>query len=279
MDSVHAYFEAIGGGEWDRFETVRGRSSLEIHRRFLARFVREGDRVLEIGAGPGRFTLQLAELGAWVLVTDFSANQLALNRQRIAAAGLQDAVEGYSELDLRDLTALDDQSFDVALAYGGPLSYVFEDAERCFGELLRVTRRGGVVVASVMSLLGAYRHFLSEVADIDERLGFEVNDRIIRTGDTRHAAEGGHVCRMFRWSGLVEMFGRHPCRLLGASASQWGALGPLETVERCAADAARWERFLDREEAMCAEPGAIDGGNHILFAVERTETRDVGPSG
>nr|MDQ3826612.1 methyltransferase domain-containing protein [Actinomycetota bacterium] len=144
MDSVHAYFEAIGGGEWDRFETVRGRSSLEIHRRFLARFVREGDRVLEIGAGPGRFTLQLAELGAWVLVTDFSANQLALNRQRIAAAGLQDAVEGYSELDLRDLTALDDQSFDVALAYGGPLSYVFEDAERCFGELLRVTRRGGV---------------------------------------------------------------------------------------------------------------------------------------
>ncbi len=276
MDPVHVYFEAIGPGEWDRFETVRGRASLEIHRRFLARFVHQGDRVLEIGAGPGRFTLQLAQLGARVLVTDFSANQLALNRERVVGAGMQDAVEGYRELDLRDLTALGDESFDVALAYGGPLSYVFEDAERCFGELLRVTRRGGLVVASVMSLLGVYRHLLTDVADIDERLGFAVGDTIIRTGDTRHAAAGGHVCRMFRWSDLVEMFGRHPCRVVGASASQWGALGPVETVARVAADATWWDRFLDREEAMCAEQGAIDGGNHILFAIERNG--DLGPT-
>jgi hypothetical protein len=188
---------------------------------------------LEIGAGPGRFTLQLAELGARIVVTDFSANQLALNRERVTAARMQDAVEGYCELDLRDLRSLGDESFDVALACGGSLSYVFEDAERCFGKLLRVTRAGGVVVASVMSVLGAYRHFLAEVADIDENLGLDVNNRIIRTGDTRPAAEGGHVCRMLRRSELVEMFGRHPCRLCGrppASGAPWGPWRPLSDL-------------------------------------------------
>jgi ubiquinone/menaquinone biosynthesis C-methylase UbiE len=140
MDPVHAYFEQLGAGEWERFESVRARVSLEIHRRFLARYVRSGDRVLEVGAGPGRFTIQLAELGARVLVTDISAAQLSLNRQRVAEAGCHAAVEAFRQLDLRDLSELADDSFDVALAYGGPLSYVFEEAERCFADLLRVTR-------------------------------------------------------------------------------------------------------------------------------------------
>jgi hypothetical protein len=34
-----------------------------------------------------------------------------------------------------------------------------------------------------------------------------------------------------------------------------------------AADRDRWRRFLEHEIAACAEPGARDGGTHILFAV------------
>lgn len=270
MDPVRAYFEQLGLGEWERFETVRGRVNLEIHRRFLARFVTPGDRVLEVGAGPGRFTVQLAELGARVVVTDVSPTQLGLNRQRVAEAGVEAAVEEFRELDLRDLSELADGSFDLSVAYGGPLSYVFEEAERCFGDLLRVTRPGGLVVASVMSLLGAYRHFLGEVAEIDERLGFGANDEVIRTGDTRVIGpSSGHICRMFRWRDLLGLFATHACRLVAASASQWGALGPLDVLERIVAEPQWWARFLDREEAMCREPGVVEGGTHILFAVER----------
>jgi SAM-dependent methyltransferase len=203
-------------------------------------------------------------------VTDISATQLSLNKLRVAEAGCQAAVEAFRELDLRDLSELADHSFDLSLAYGGPLSYVFEEAERCFAELLRVTRRGGFVLASVMSLVGAYRHFLPEVAEIDERLGFEANEQVLRTGDTRSLGTGrGHVCRMFRWSELVSLVEQQPCRLVAASASQWGALGPVEILERIAAEPEWWARFLDREEAMCAEPGVLDGGLHVLFAVQK----------
>ncbi len=104
MDPVHAYFEQLGSGEWERFESVRGRVSLEVHRRFLSRFVRSGDRILEIGAGPGRFTIHLAELGARVLVTDISATQLSLNKRRVAEARCQAAIEAFRELDLRELS-------------------------------------------------------------------------------------------------------------------------------------------------------------------------------
>jgi hypothetical protein len=52
-----AYYDALGDVEWDRLvRDPAARASLEVHRRFLARHVRPGHRVLEIGAGPGRFT-------------------------------------------------------------------------------------------------------------------------------------------------------------------------------------------------------------------------------
>ncbi|MFC4012790.1 hypothetical protein ACFOY2_36540 [Nonomuraea purpurea] len=66
---VRRYFDAFGDAEWHRLTgDVAGRVSLEVHRRFLARFVRPGHRVLEVGAGPGRFTAELAALGASIVV-------------------------------------------------------------------------------------------------------------------------------------------------------------------------------------------------------------------
>ena len=43
-------------------------------------FVSAGDRVLEVGAGPGRFTIELATIGATIVVGDVSEVQLELNR-------------------------------------------------------------------------------------------------------------------------------------------------------------------------------------------------------
>jgi len=73
-ESVRRYYDALGEQEWERLTgTVRGRVSLELHRRFLRRFVRPGWRVLEVGAGPRRFTLELAALGCQIVVTGVTA--------------------------------------------------------------------------------------------------------------------------------------------------------------------------------------------------------------
>ena len=67
---------------------------------------------------------------------------------------------------------------------------------------------------------------------------------------------------MYRWREVEALLGRHPCRIVAASASNFLSIGDEETF---ASD----ERWLELELAACREPGALDGGTHIVVAVER----------
>jgi SAM-dependent methyltransferase len=270
-ERVRRYFDEFGDAEWHRLTgDVKGRVSLEVHRRFLARFVKPGHRVLEIGAGPGRFTVELAALGATAVVTDLSPVQLALNAEHLRGTAAESAVERREVLDICDTGRYADGEFDAVLAYGGPLSYAFEQAEDALRGLLRVTRPGGVVVGSVMSLIGIWRHYLPQITEEAEVIGEDANDRILHTGDLRLKGEQeGHICRMFRSGELSALIEAAGGRTVALSASNWASLSDPATLAVLEADEDRWARFLEHEVTACAEPGAVDGGTHLLFAAQR----------
>ena len=131
--------------------------------------------------------------------------------------------------------------------------------------LFRIVRPSGVVVASVMSLLGTWRHFLEDVISVAETFGNDANDAVLRTGDLRHIG-GANVCQMFRASDIAKLVQRCGGEVLAMSASNWASLDKPEALTTLETDPDRWRRFLEHEVAACAEPGAVDGGTHLLFA-------------
>jgi SAM-dependent methyltransferase len=263
---VGRYFDALGAAEWERHDAnLAARVSREVHRRFLARWVLAGSRVLEIGAGPGRFTVELARLGARIVVTDISPIQLDLNARFVAEAGCEAAVERREEVDICDLSRYAAHELGVVLADAGPLSYAFDAAGNALKEMLRVVGTDQPVVASVISTLGSYRHFLPAVVQVMDEFGDQASDRILATGDLREAQppQQRHSCKIFRWSELQQL----AVTPEPASPRHRRAAGPRwATRPHCNDSPDRWCRFLDQETAMCAEPGALDGGTHILFA-------------
>jgi SAM-dependent methyltransferase len=265
-ERMRAFYDTLGEGEWTRLESSpRGRVAYEVHRQFLERFVKRGDHVLEIGAGPGRFTFDLARLGATVEVTDFSPVQLELHRQHVGDTPAETAVASRELLDICDTSRYDDGAFDVVLAYGGPLSYAFEETEAAFAGMLRIVKPGGYVVASVMSLLGSWRYFLVAAMEDTKLVGEDANDLVLETGDLRHA-QTGHVCQMFRSRDIAALVAKCGAEVVAMSSSNWASLNEASVLEELEADPDRWARFLRHETTACAEAGALDGGTHLLFA-------------
>ena len=181
------YFDELGEGEWTRFERgITPAPSIAIHTQMLEGYVRPGDRVLDAGCGPGRFTLELLRLGAHVTALDISRGQLELLRARVPDI---EAMVG----DITDLSRFPNDSFDVAVCFGGPLSYVLDRAEHAVAELARVTRPGGHVLVSVMGLAGIVLHYATILVELVRRDGPAKSLEVARTEGIIPALEPAHA--------------------------------------------------------------------------------------
>lgn len=267
--SISAYFDQYGQREWDRLvANPVDEISLHIHTHYLHHYIEKGNRVLEIGAGAGRFTQVLAETGARIVVADISSGQVALNRQFAAQLGFAQAVEDWQVVDICDLSRYPDSSFDRVVAYGGPFSYVLEKRGQALAECLRVLRPGGLLLASVMLVWGSAHRALPGVLDLPPA----VNQRITASGDLTPATipeRQGNFMHLFRSQEVREWLASYQVsvRTLSASgvlAAAWDAALPA-----IRSNAEKWAELLRMEVEASAEPGCLDLGTHLIFIAEK----------
>jgi len=270
---IARFFDAYGEREWDRLvSTAYDRVSFAMHLRVLARHVHPRDRVLEAGAGAGRFTIALARLGASLTVTDISPEQIRLNEAKTRAAGAAEAVEAWTVADACDLSRYPAGTFDATVGFGGLLGYALDRRDDALEELLRVTRPGGPVLLSVISLLGAYRLFLPAVLALAARGAAEALAELRVTGDqvTREVEPGGHFCHMFRWTEFAAFLRAHRCEVVEARGANFASVQNAAALDGMwDSEPERWEYLLDLEEDFTGEPGAIDSATHMIAVVRR----------
>lgn len=140
--------------EWHRLDRDRySQAEFEVQRHHLGRLVQPGDRVIDIGAGPGRYSIELLRRGARVALTDLSEAFVRRGEAEIKRLGLE---AGLICARQQNALALDfkDGDFDHALLMG-PLYTLdtYGERARALREAVRVVRPGGRVVATVLSAL------------------------------------------------------------------------------------------------------------------------------
>ena len=267
--AVTRHFDEFGMGEWERLtQTPSGEVSLYIHSHYLEKHIASGQRVLEVGAGPGRFTQVLARLGAQVVVGDISNVQLDLNRRFARELGFEQAVVDRQQMDMCDLSRFDEGSFDHVVAYGGPFSYVLDKRDLALAECLRVLRPGGLLFLSVMSLWGSIHGFLDGVLATPAA----ANERIIRTGDITPATfpeRKGNFMHLFRAEELVAWLQQHRRTLVDISASNCLSLAWNEMLKQVRRDTEKWNELLRMELEACAQQGCLNMGTHLIAVVQK----------
>ncbi len=267
--TTRSFYNAWGANEWDRLESsFENRINYRIHRELLAEHVKPGDNVLEAGAGPGRFTIELAKIGATVTACDLSDVQLSVNQEKVREAGLADRVTGWHQADIVDLSQFDSNAYDAVVCVGSVLSCVLDRAPDAVSELVRVCKPGGHIMISVTSRHGYVRAFLTEILKLagGGDAALSAVDNAVRTGDVVGIQADIELLttHFFTWDELRGLLFERDCEIVAAAASNFLSADNPELDATLAANPALMDAFVDWEMEACRAPGAIDAGTHII---------------
>ncbi len=116
---------------------------------YIHRYASRQSKILEVGAGTGRYSIALAREGMDVTAVELIESNLAVLREN--SKGL-DHITSFQG-DATDLGRFSDNSFDVTLFFG-PLYHLYEEAEvnRAIDEAIRVTKPGGAMMFAFISV-------------------------------------------------------------------------------------------------------------------------------
>lgn len=146
-DAIRDYYDTQVEHEWARID---GRPEFILSCRFLSHYIKTGERVLDIGGGPGRYALWLSEKGCDVTLLDLSPANVRFAQEKAKEQGLAlCAVEG----DARTADQAVQGLFDHVLLMG-PLYHLQseEDRVQAVESSLRLLKPGGLLFASFINL-------------------------------------------------------------------------------------------------------------------------------
>ena len=237
----------------------------------LTKYISTEMEVLEIGAGAGIYTKELIKMSRKLVVADLSKVQLDLNRKHMRDLDLLDLVAEYLALDLVDLSAINDGSFDAVVCIGGPLSYLLDKAKIGVQEVLRVVKPGGVMILGVMSLISTLVRFMGSLVPEKNEIGIDNLRWVLETRiqDREHNPGREHYCHMMTSADLDLLLVNENVEVIEKRAPGILSLADEEALDEIHKDEELWQLIVERELAWSKLQGTLDLGFNIIYVARK----------
>ena len=268
QELVRNYYAAFGEKEWDRLTWPDGAIEFAVTTHALIKHLPGRGRVLDIGGGPGRYSIWLAQHGYRVVLADLSPNLLDIARAKIIEAGVQPQIEDVVTCDVCDLARFEDASFDALLCLG-PFYHLIQAADRtrAMQELVRVLKPEGIAFVAFMPI---YTFLRRTMALKDERRHLtdpEFISRLMDEGvflnDVAGRFSAGYGVRPQDLAPFMEQYGLKTLELLADT----GFAAPLarELQELASSDPQTYEKALALIIDTASDLSLLGASVHLLY--------------
>ncbi len=235
-----------------------GQLEYAVTMEYIHRFAPERARVLELGAGTGRYSVALAKEGFDVTALELVECNFEALRENSKGIGNLRPVRG----DATDLSGFDDGSFDVTLVFG-PLYHLYEkeDIDRAIDEAIRVTKKDGIIFFAFISVYAImYANYLQG------NWAFGQNENFTEDYKPKHFKE-----QLFTGYDIEEfesLFDGRPVEWITTTGTD-GILEPIEDRDDFDITDGDFPEFVKWYLAFSEKRELLGNTNHLLYICRR----------
>ena len=253
--AIVRHYEA--NNEDARFETRWCGIEYQTTMHYIRKYLRPGAKVLEIGAGTGRYSLALAQEGYDVTAVELVAHNLDVLRRKITPDMTIQALQGNA----LDLSRFPDNSFDLTLSLG-PMYHLYSEADkkRAISEALRVTKPGGTLMVAYCISDGSIVEYVFKMGNLREVLDDGMLDPV--TFATHSGPQAQYLFEMVRKSdvdALMDGFDTERLHYVATDGLSYFMRRELEEM-----DGETFRMFLKYHLAVCENPDLVGATAHSL---------------
>lgn len=262
ISDIAAYYNKNPQSEHNRL--VEHQLEYDLTWRFLEAYLPPEGKILEIGAGTGRYTLGLVQRGYTTTAVELSEANLQACQQYLAENGLQDHAQCILG-DARYLRGVPDEEYDAVLLMG-PLYHLVHESDRRMAvrEAYAHLRPGGVIFSALISRFGIWANILKNFPGVIE---FKDQIRYVLDEGKDHPdwQQGGfraYGARVNEIAPLHEDFGFETIKLAGVEPT----ISANDDDERYnKLEGKRRKLWLDLLYEISSEPSIVGASRHLLY--------------
>lgn len=223
--------------------------------RYVERYLQKGMKILEIGAGTGRYSHHLARMGYHVDAVELVEHNINVFLQNTTPGEDISIVQG----DARRLDAFEDDSYDITLLLG-PMYHLFtvEDQKQALSEALRVTKPGGLLFVAYCGNEATLVQFCFQRGMLRE----ERYRRLVDPVTFKAASDPAELFQLYRKEDIDALMVSLPVERLHYVGTDLATNYMRETVD--AMDDDYFELYLRYHFSICERTDLVGASHHIL---------------
>lgn len=260
---IKDYYDNDVLAEWNRL--IQHPIEFEITRRYLDRYIKSGESVLDIGGGPGRYSLYLSEKGCDVTLFDLSDGNIAFAKEKALEQGITlKTITG----DARNVDNLVNRQFDHILLMG-PMYHLLEEFERikAMKASLQLLKPNGKIYVSFISSYGGIIYSMKY--DLPLILNNEIEFQYkLFIDDLPFSGESFTQAYFIRQKDVLPFMSQFPLEKLHLFGQE-SILAPNEENFKIQPKEVM-DKWLDLAEKVCEREDLLSWSEHFMYIGRKT---------